>query len=281
MLFFDGPYSWVRIGLVRGAGLASPVRLDWMEPMVRFSLLVPQRGAAGMVARRLPEWIDVLDGLDPSYEVVVVDDGSPPESLEMLKPLLAEHETFRVIRLDRPGGLAAAVTAGIAAARGDVLIATDASEQYPAREIPRLVGCLARVDLVFGRRHRSRVTKICRSIAGWPDRFLLSGVVHDPDGLFWAARHEAVAGVELGRGMHRYLGPLVAARGFRVDEISVQHCPSARAATIRSRRFRLADLLGVWWLQRRGQAVLSREIVVAKANHRQMRVFPRRRQGSA
>jgi glycosyltransferase involved in cell wall biosynthesis len=227
--------------------------------MIQHSLLLPQRNAAETVRRRLPEWCRVLGRLGGAYEIICVDDASRPEQVDRLEKLLAAEPTLRVIHLERPSGLSTALTAAIAAACGEVVIAVEASDQYDAEQIPLLVRHLVRADLVFGRR-RGWVASLSRLIALLPRRMLLGLEVHDPDCLFWAARREALQGIELLPGMHRFLEALVAARGFRVDELPVDRRRRGLAWPCDWAGYGPAALLAVWWLRRRLRPVTAREV---------------------
>lgn len=219
--------------------------------MIHYSVLVPQRDAVPEVRRLLGELSPVLAGLGKPYEVLAIDDGSQRSSRQALRNLLAAYPSLRVLVIDRPAGMSAALCVGIAAARGEVLVAIEASGQYPAAEIERLVARLARVDAVFGCRRKSRAAKIARYLVQVP-RWLLWGLeVRDPKCLFWAARHEAVEGLILAPGAYRLLSTLVSRRGYRVGELHVDHRPAARRARRRGVWSSPAELWAAWRPARR------------------------------
>jgi dolichol-phosphate mannosyltransferase len=165
---------------------------------------------------------------------------------------------LRLLALDRPGGLSAALTAGIAAARGAIVVAIEAGEQYRPDQIAWLVERLSRADLMCGRRQRRRWIKVWLAVAQLPRRLLLGLDARDPDCLFWAARREAVERMTLSAGMHRFLAPLVASRGYRVGEIYVDHGGNSR---YREGGFLLAagNLLCAWWQRRNARPCEARE----------------------
>jgi len=241
--------------------------------MIQHSLLLPQRNAARIVGRRLPGLCRVLDELGGAYEVVCVDDASRPEQVELLEKLLSAVPEFRVIQLERRAGLAAALTTAVAAAVGEVVVAVEASDQYDEAQIPRLVGHLARADLVFGRRRHGWGTSLARLIGLLPRKLLVGLEVHDPDCLFWAARREAVEGIELLPGMHRFLGSLVSARGYRVDEMRVDHCRAGHRAAPDWSGYGPGALMTVWWLRRRLRPVGAREVTRSGGRPRRPRIL--------
>ncbi len=63
-----------------------------------------------------------LDALGKTAEVIYVDDGSTDKSLSMLKEIAAADDRVRVISLRRNYGQTAAMSAGIDAAKGEILI---------------------------------------------------------------------------------------------------------------------------------------------------------------
>jgi dolichol-phosphate mannosyltransferase len=198
--------------------------------MTHYSVLIPQRDAGQQLEQQVPQVVGVLTRLARPYEVICIDDGSAQATQRSLECLSARYPFVRSLRLEKSRGLSVALTAGIAAARGEVLIAMEASPQYSADQIPLLVSYLSRADLVFGHRRLGRVAKAWHRVARIP-RWLVWGLdVRDPTCLFWAARHEAVQGLQLARGMFRHLPLLVRLRGYRVGETYVKHRPGIPSA---------------------------------------------------
>jgi len=77
------------------------------------------------------------------YEIWYVDDGSGDASLGLLRDIARRDPQVGVIELTRNFGQHAAVLAGFAAARADIVVTLDGDLQNPPEEIPRLV---AKID---------------------------------------------------------------------------------------------------------------------------------------
>lgn len=202
--------------------------------MVHYSIVLPQRNAARSVAALLAELPPALASLGKPYEVICVDDGSHSAERHQLRHLLDSHADLRLVALDRRGGIGAAIAEGVRAARGDTIVVMEPSGQYSAADIPRLVRRLARVDAVFGCRRRTPPGRVVRRLAQAIGRLLLRGAVRDPECLFWAARREALADVDLSStGGH--VPARVARLGFRVGELHVCHRPLTAGAALEVR----------------------------------------------
>ena len=94
---------------------------------------------------------NALRALGRSAEVVFVDDGSTDGSLRILRELAETDPRIRVVALRRNYGQTAAMSAGIDAAMGKVLIPMDADLQNDPADIIRLLNKLDEgYDVVSG-----------------------------------------------------------------------------------------------------------------------------------
>ncbi len=98
-----------------------------------------------------------VDGID-EIEVLIIDDGSTDGTAEHARELGVHH----VVRFPRNRGLAAAFMAGMDAATrlgADIIVNTDADNQYRGSDIPALVRPIldGNADLVIGDRQTERI----------------------------------------------------------------------------------------------------------------------------
>jgi glycosyltransferase involved in cell wall biosynthesis len=106
---------------------------------VTLSVVVPMHDELPNVAAFFARTVPVLEALKTPWEIVCVDDGSRDETFTAL---LAEHRRdprVKLLRLSRNFGKEAALTAGLAHARGDAVVPIDADLQDPPELIPELV----------------------------------------------------------------------------------------------------------------------------------------------
>jgi glycosyltransferase involved in cell wall biosynthesis len=169
-----------------------------------------------------------LDELGKTAEVIFVDDGSTDDSLTILKEIAAEDDRVRVISLRRNYGQTAAMSAGIDAARGEILIPMDADLQNDPADIARLLEKLDEgYDVVSGWRKNRQDKLISRKIPSQIANKVISiigGVpLHDYGCSLKAYRREVLQDVKLYGEMHRFIPIYASWAGARVTEIPVDH----------------------------------------------------------
>jgi len=105
---------------------------------VRVSVVIPVYNEEANLAALMSRLLPVLNDMGKSFEVILVDDGSKDNSLNLLKEFTASPNV-KVIELTRNYGQHAAIMAGFSIVRGDMIITMDADLQNPPEEIPNLV----------------------------------------------------------------------------------------------------------------------------------------------
>jgi glycosyltransferase involved in cell wall biosynthesis len=169
-----------------------------------------------------------LDTLGKTAEVIYVDDGSTDNSLEILKEIAASDGRVRVISLRRNYGQTAAMSAGIDAAKGDILIPMDADLQNDPADIARLLDKLNEgYDVVSGWRKNRQDKLISRKIPSQIANRVISWIggvpLHDYGCSLKAYRRDVIQDVKLYGEMHRFIPIYASWAGARVTEIPVDH----------------------------------------------------------
>jgi glycosyltransferase involved in cell wall biosynthesis len=115
---------------------------------MKISVVIPVFNERQTIAEIVTRVRRALDGRDA--EIVVVDDGSTDDTLEVLRSL----DGLRLVEHGRNQGKGAAMRSGFAAATGDVVIVQDADLEYDPRDYPKLLEPIedGRADVVFGSR---------------------------------------------------------------------------------------------------------------------------------
>ena len=125
------------------------------------SVVIPAYNeAANIRAGVLLQILDFLRTSSPSFEVIVVDDGSTDPTAELTRAVAADEPSIRLIQIDH-GGKAHALVHGMHAARGRIVLFSDIDQAIPISEAAKLLPWFDQAfDIVIGsrgfeRRHAS------------------------------------------------------------------------------------------------------------------------------
>ncbi len=116
------------------------------------SILIPVYKSATFVEKTIAETMKVLDAQNYNYEIVLVNDGSPDNSWEVIRDLAERHKEVIAVNLLKNYGQHSAVLCAIQKASGQYMITMDDDLQNPPSEIPKMVKKIEEgYDLVFAR----------------------------------------------------------------------------------------------------------------------------------
>jgi undecaprenyl-phosphate 4-deoxy-4-formamido-L-arabinose transferase len=191
-----------------------------------------------------------LDGSD--WEAIFVDDGSTDGTYGRLRTLHEQDPRVRVVRFKRNFGQHPAMHAGLARARGTLIVTMDGDLQNEPEDIPKLLAALERADVASGRRVARRDspgrTMPSRVINGLLRRF--TGVsISDFGCAFNGYRRGAIEPMLGAIGRQKFTKALVLSSGVSVEEVDVSHAPSSsgsRYSPVRLVQLALHVVAGFW-----------------------------------
>jgi glycosyltransferase involved in cell wall biosynthesis len=198
--------------------------------------------------------VGTLDGAGIAAELIFVDDGSTDGTFAVLERLHEHDPRVRVVSFKRNFGQHPAMHAGIARARGGIVVTMDGDLQNQPADIPRLVAAVeAGADVASGRRVMRRDPMLPRRLPSLLINRLLGRLtganLSDFGCAFNAYRREALEPVMHRIGRQKFTKALVCSTGARVVEVDLDH----RARADRSRyglvslvKLALHVLTGFW-----------------------------------
>lgn len=190
----------------------------------KFALVVPTLNEAGNIENLLTRVQNVLDPLDLSYEVIVVDDGSSDGTPEIVRQYGLADNRVKILSRREERGLAGAVIHGWNHSDAELLGVIDADLQHPPDLLPALLAAMAEGhDIAIASRYSAS-----DGVRGWnPLRVAISRAstwatlplqrkglrVKDPMSGFFIVRREAIDGLSFAaKGFKLLLEILVRAR---------------------------------------------------------------------
>jgi glycosyltransferase involved in cell wall biosynthesis len=193
------------------------------------SIVIPVYNEKDSLALLYGDIAQIAEKANLDIEVMFVDDGSRDGSWDAIVALAAQHPRVRGVRFRRNFGKAAALSAGFAAVRGEIVMTLDADLQDDPAEIPLFLAALAEgKDVVSGWKqtrhdpwHKVLPSRIFNGMVSW-----LTGVrLHDHNCGMKCYRAEVLREIRLYGELHRFIPVLADARGFRVGEVVIKHRP--------------------------------------------------------
>ena len=198
---------------------------------MELSYFFPAYNESGNLRPTVESALDVLPRFAADFEIIVVDDGSTDGTAADAERLVELHPQVRVAHHATNRGYGEALRTGLRAAEGDVIVYTDADQQFDLAELKLLWPLLEGADLVAGYRIK-RADPPHRLFIAWTYNRLLRLVfglrMHDVDCAFKLMRREVADTVDPGAGGAFFSAEfLLRARhvGFKVVEVGVHHYP--------------------------------------------------------
>jgi glycosyltransferase involved in cell wall biosynthesis len=222
------------------------------------SIFFPAYNDAGTIASLVVLAHMTARELTTDYEVIVVEDGSPDHTGELLDELARHFPWLKVIHHETNRGYGGALRTGFATASKQLVFYTDGDAQYDPRELARLYAAFGPdVDFINGYKI-GRSDPLHRIVIGriyhWFVKLAFGLRIRDVDCDFRLMRRSVFDKVELTRSSGVICVELmkkVQDRGFRIAEVPVHHYHRSYG---KSQFFNfprvartLVDLSRLWW----------------------------------
>jgi glycosyltransferase involved in cell wall biosynthesis len=192
------------------------------------SVIVPVFNEEQTVGNIIQRVKAVMEKLGCRYEVIVVDDCSRDRSLEISK-----REGVKVYQLKEHMGKGYALRAGLAKAKGEIIVTIDSDGSHRPEELPLLLAPVLQdqADLVIGSRYLSQKSVAARRLNAFGVRlfnFLIrlftKTAVSDSQSGYRVMKSQVLAGMRLKSGEYEIESEMLvktAQRGFTVMEVPI------------------------------------------------------------
>lgn len=196
--------------------------------------------------------------LTDDYEILLVNDGSRPQTREILDFLESKFPKVRVIHHEKNKGYGGALKTGFKEAKKDWVFYTDGDAQYDVRELKLLVSKISdNVDVVNGykiKRHDPWYRTVIGKTYQYVTRLAFGFKIRDVDCDFRIIRRNVIQSIALEHNSGVICVEMIKKlndRGARFAEVPVSHFFRAvgKSEFFNFRRIARVgyDLLGLWW----------------------------------
>jgi len=201
---------------------------EMKNTLVTISVVIPVYNEEANLRELVKRCLAVCDGLGKPHEIILVDDGSKDSSRELIREA-AQRNTDRVVGvlLNRNYGQHAAVMAGFAESRGDIVVTLDADFQNPPEEIPKLIQKIEEGFDVVGsvrlERRDSFFRKVSSLIVNKIAQMATGVIMHDYGCMLRAYRREIIDAMLACHEHSTFIPILANSFAHTTTEINVHH----------------------------------------------------------
>jgi len=222
------------------------------------SIVIPVYNESESIPLLIKEILKIMSSDKLNFEMLIINDGSSDNTLQVLNDLSLEIKELKVINLRKNYGQTAAMAAGFDHSQGQIIITLDGDLQNDPNDIPKLISNINEgYDLVCGWRIKRKDKLINRRIPSKIANKLIGKVtgvhLHDYGCSLKAFKKEIIKDIKLYGELHRFLPVLANIEGAKIKEIKVnhRHRKYGKSKYGIDRTFRvLMDLLTVWFMNK-------------------------------
>jgi len=199
-----------------------------MKP-IKISVISPVYLAEMFIDELVSRLNQTLSKLCDTYEIILVEDGSPDNSWEQIKVLCEDDDRVKGIRLSRNFGQHYAITAGLENANGEWIVVMDCDLQDRPEEILKLFEKTKEgYDIIYARRSVRKDSFLKKTASKTFYRLFgyLTDSKQDPSIANFGIYHREVIQSILKMKDHiRYFPTMVQWVGFSSTKLNVDHSP--------------------------------------------------------
>ena len=181
-----------------------------------------------------------------TYEIILVNDGSPDATWQKICQLAAEHPEVKGFNMARNFGQHAALMAGLNQCKGEIVVCLDDDGQTPADEVGKLLYAIEKgADVVYAR-YQHKQHSFFRNMGSAMNEWMAHVMLGKPKDLYvssyFAARRYVVDEMIQYTGSYPYVIGLVLRTTGNIVNVDVKY----RKREVGESGYNFAKLLGLW-----------------------------------
>ena len=193
---------------------------------ISLSVIIPVKDEEANIGRLFDGVKQVCEESFSRYEIIIVNDGSIDDTGRVCR----SFSPLKYVEFDNHYGQTAALDCGFKLASFDFVAAIDGDGQNNPADIPIMLKYLVDndLDVVCGwrkDRQDSLFRRLLMKLAYVFRQVFLRDRIHDSGCTLKVFRKEALQGLDLVSGQHRFIPAILRGRGAKVGEIVVSHRP--------------------------------------------------------
>ena len=215
--------------------------------MSKLSFIIPCYRSEKTIEKVVEEINEAVSKLDKyTHEIILVNDCSPDNTIEVLKKLSNKYEFVTTIDFARNFGQHSALMAGLREARGDIAICLDDDGQTPADECYKLINALEEgADAVYAK-YAHKKHSLFRNFGSFINEEMARFMLDKPKELYvssyFAVRRYIIDDMIRYENSYPYVIGLVLRATNNIVNVDINH----RAREIGESGYSFKKLLGLW-----------------------------------
>lgn len=203
-----------------------------MKQVKEISVFFPAYNESANIVGVVKKALATLEKLAERFEIIVVNDGSSDDTIEVVTKLIRENKSVKLITHKHNQGYGGAIKTGLYNSRYNLVAFNDGDGQFDFSEIERFLPKLKDADLVIGYR-KKRSDPFFRLVNAKLYSvfllFLFGLKVRDVDCAFKVMKKEVIEAIPDLKSNGALISAefLIKARkkGFRIAQVAVNHFP--------------------------------------------------------
>ncbi len=190
-----------------------------MSAKLSIDLVIPIFNEIESIAQTYQDVCAVIDSLPHNFRLIYVDDGSTDGTVDALRKILVNDPRLTLLQLSRNFGHQAALTAGMDASQGDIMISMDGDGQHPPQMIPQMISLIqSGYDIVQTQRMDDdsvSFKKVTSNFFYWLINKISGTQVIQGAADFRAMNRDALNGLRSMHEYHRFLRGMISWMGYK------------------------------------------------------------------